>query len=1386
GLVGGSFYLRSKRSLRRMHLSVLVSLLIYMWGVVGLHMIKVDLTPAHKPSQWNDVRVSVSVPDFGVAENNVIDDPVTLPTETPTREAAESSERTTPTPQQPEARRETQETPATSPTTQPPTPEQIERNATSVPRRSETRSGTEVSRSDRSDRSGESSPAAALEPQRAASSARNVGAPASTVRRTEASPAAAQRESSTAPAASASPSRQAVAPLERRTTETPMSSQSPSAPRQTREATDAPSAGAQQAQLAAASQTTPELRPSAAASAIRTAATAPDAAKTADESRATSVATAQESGASARRPASEIGQPQEVQGGRVEVARAVSPSSARAPEAFAQSQSPSTTAGSAATVQAAQANVQRGDPGPPASAAARLQSTAASATRSGSTALPSAGAPSQAARTATSSGGGAAPAAQLSRAAGGGASSSGEQAAQLEIAAAGGSALGSPAARGAAIHRASGGSSPGNFARSGVSGDGSPAATQGDLPAASLQRAAEGGASGQPAAGGQSIQIARSTAGQSAGPLGEAADAVQLSNVPGTGAALGGPSANSGSAMIARTAGTGGAPQVRQGSSGSGETGGNQGTAPGTPSIARNAGGSGGNIAQGAAATAGTPGGRRARGGSAGEGDPAAALAGGPVAEPGQGTGAVAGSPSNTVSRGESGGAVGRGSSGGGAAAASAATGTGDIGSANVAADRGQAGEFAPALAAAGTAARRASPGESDVPGAAAAGITGDSVAANGNSAGSIASPTGATFSRGDSAAAFSRGSGGSAAAAGSSGTSDFARGGIAARRGEGNGEGNTVGSPTPGQGPTAARSSRSGDDDAGPVAKVTGAAAGSGIAAGGPTGGAPAAPAGGLGRGTSEGPSVVRGSGNAVEGNASSADVGGTAIARATRSGGADDAGPASNLASGPSLSRTSGGGAEGAVLAEEIGPESGAVAGNPSAGGAGPASRQVTRGEENALPVQIAARPGKGGLSTTPADDLGTPSRLARAYADVVHTSLQRFVLDRSQSILTLESTSPAAAAFERRDPGRRGDVAKSRGGSSMSEEAVEAGLDFLARHQMPDGRWSLQEWASGRGYGAGVGIGTMQADSAATGLALLAFLGAGYTHQQDKYQDVVAGGLEYLVKNQKADGDLFNGGSKYCWLYSHGIASIALCEAYGMTRDEKLREPAQKAIDFIVAAQHKELGGWRYAPGVGTDTSVTGWQMMALKSGELGGLNVPRETYAAVGRWVESAAAPRDPSFYVYRPQSQQEHQRTPSLAMTAEALLIRLYLGWSPSDARLVRGAQWLRKNLPAYGPDAAKRDAYYWYYATQVMIHVQGEAWDDWNKQLRSVLVETQEKTGPLGGSWDPAGRYPDRWGSAGGRIYTTAMHLLMLEVYYRHLPLYGTQAAAPEAAAARP
>jgi hypothetical protein len=297
-------------------------------------------------------------------------------------------------------------------------------------------------------------------------------------------------------------------------------------------------------------------------------------------------------------------------------------------------------------------------------------------------------------------------------------------------------------------------------------------------------------------------------------------------------------------------------------------------------------------------------------------------------------------------------------------------------------------------------------------------------------------------------------------------------------------------------------------------------------------------------------------------------------------------------------------------------------------------------------------------------------------------------------------------------------------------------------------------------------------MQADTAGTGLALLCFLGAGYTHIDGKYRDTVAAGVAHLVGNQKSDGDLFSGGSKYVWFYSHGIASIALCEAYGMTRDPGLREPAQKALDFILASQHPTFGGWRYTPQASTDTSVSGWQVMALKSGELAGLSVPPEAYARVVRWLDGAQS-LGGAQYSYRPEATIPHQRNPSLAMTAEGLLMRLYTGWDRTSPQVVAGVEHLKQNLPSIGTRTQPlRDSYYWYYATQVMFQSQGDAWNAWNERLRNLLVNSQVQSGALTGSWDPRGTIPDRWGLEGGRIYVTAMHLLMLEVYYRNLPLY--------------
>ena len=129
------------------------------------------------------------------------------------------------------------------------------------------------------------------------------------------------------------------------------------------------------------------------------------------------------------------------------------------------------------------------------------------------------------------------------------------------------------------------------------------------------------------------------------------------------------------------------------------------------------------------------------------------------------------------------------------------------------------------------------------------------------------------------------------------------------------------------------------------------------------------------------------------------------------------------------------------------------------------------------------------------------------------------------------------------------------------------------------------------------------------------------------------------------------------------------------------------------------------------------------------------------------------------------------------MTSVGLLMRMYTGWRRDDPQLIRGAEYLRQNLPEIGSTGdGQRDTYYWYYATQVMFHMRGAYWEDWNERLHPLLVSSQEQVGPLAGSWDPYRPVRDRWAVHGGRLYVTTMNLLSLEVYYRHMPLYRQKA----------
>ena len=345
----------------------------------------------------------------------------------------------------------------------------------------------------------------------------------------------------------------------------------------------------------------------------------------------------------------------------------------------------------------------------------------------------------------------------------------------------------------------------------------------------------------------------------------------------------------------------------------------------------------------------------------------------------------------------------------------------------------------------------------------------------------------------------------------------------------------------------------------------------------------------------------------------------------------------------------------------------------------------------------------------------------------------------------------------ALDGRGSGRERLVAQG-GGTEGSERAVALALQWLARHQMPDGGWNFNHTLAPQCRSQCRDPGEeAKARNAATGLALLPFLGAGQTHKTGKYKAEVKAGLYFLVSNMKVSpqgGSLFENGGR---MYSHGIASIALCEAYAMTHDKGLYAPAQQAINFICYAQDPVGGGWRYSPRQKGDTSVVGWQIMALKSGHMAYLRVPPITVQKAFRYLDTVQANNGANYGYADAGSGQ--------ATTAIGLLCRMYLGWKEDNPSLQRGAKWIGQQGPS-------QSMYYNYYATQVMRHMEGDLWKKWNAKMRDQLVDSQAQNGHEEGSWLVKG---DHHGKRGGRLYCTAMAAMVLEVYYRHLPIYRKQ-----------
>ncbi len=331
---------------------------------------------------------------------------------------------------------------------------------------------------------------------------------------------------------------------------------------------------------------------------------------------------------------------------------------------------------------------------------------------------------------------------------------------------------------------------------------------------------------------------------------------------------------------------------------------------------------------------------------------------------------------------------------------------------------------------------------------------------------------------------------------------------------------------------------------------------------------------------------------------------------------------------------------------------------------------------------------------------------------------------------------------------------------GGTRASESSVNAALEWLARHQEPDGHWDTRKYE-----------GTGDFDVAMTGFAGLAFLGAGHTERAGKYRVHIAGAIKWLRDHQKADGSF---GTRN--MYQHAIASLCLAEAYGMARNPKTGVAAQKAIDFIEEAQHEYMA-WNYGPDKDpngrNDTSVTGWQIMALKSAKVAGLKIDGTCFQGAVAWLDIAqdlkGAPEHDSSLeweggktAYSGTKGNVNAGQGSMAMCAAGCLMRQFMGWKSTDPSVYGPANVMMRNLPDW--DRAP-NMYYWYYGTLCMFQQGGKWWKAWNGALRDMLIEHQRKDGDERGSWDPVHSYTKR----GGRVMSTALGALCLEVYYRYM-----------------
>jgi hypothetical protein len=345
------------------------------------------------------------------------------------------------------------------------------------------------------------------------------------------------------------------------------------------------------------------------------------------------------------------------------------------------------------------------------------------------------------------------------------------------------------------------------------------------------------------------------------------------------------------------------------------------------------------------------------------------------------------------------------------------------------------------------------------------------------------------------------------------------------------------------------------------------------------------------------------------------------------------------------------------------------------------------------------------------------------------------------------------------------------KANGGSALTQGAVDLALEWLSRHQGPDGSWSSAKFGERCVETVCTGPGNAIYDVGTTGLALLAFLGTGQTMGHGNYKLTVMKGISWLISQQDEDGCIGPKATNH-FIYCHALATQALVEACALSGDQGIRGAAAKAVEFCLKAQNPYLG-WRYGVRPGdTDTSVTVMMISALHAAKMAGFKVGPEPFEGVTNWIEKATEPEygrvgytSRGSGPARPQDMlDKFPADKSESLTAAGMLARVLCGQDPRTSEPIqKGMDLLLKAPPTWDEAGGSIDYYYWYFGTQAAFQVGGESWKAWNAAVKPALVDHQEKEGCAKGSFPPVGV----WCREGGRVYSTAISALTLETYYR-------------------